>query len=77
MGQAIYPGKGPGTGGKETVNVAQLKHPRHLLADALDKRIEREEAHLERLKERAARRAALRANAAETGNPPPALPGPP
>jgi uncharacterized protein YPO0396 len=59
------------------VNVAQLKHPRHLLTDALDKRIEREEAHLKRLKERAARRAAQRANAAESGNPPPALPGPP
>jgi hypothetical protein len=59
------------------VNVAQLRHPRHLLADALSKRAEREKAHLERLKERAARRAAQRANAAESGNPPPALPGPP
>lgn len=59
------------------MNVAQLKHPRHLLADALDKRAEREAAHLQRLKTAAARRAAQRANAAETGNPPPALPGPP
>lgn len=58
------------------MNVAKLTHPRHLLADALDKRIEHEEAHLARLKERAARRASQRANAAETGNPPPALPGP-
>jgi len=59
------------------VNVAQLKHPRHLLADALDSRAKREEAHLERLKERAARRAARRANAAQSGNPPPAEAGPP
>lgn len=59
------------------MNVAQLRHPRHLLADAIDKRAEREAAHLERLKAAAARRAARRANAVETGNPPPALPGPP
>lgn len=59
------------------MNVAQLKHPRHLLTDALDKRIEHEEAHLARLKERAARRAQRRANAVESGNPSPALPGPP
>ena len=59
------------------MNVAQLRHPRHLLADALDKRIEHEEAHLARLKAAAARRAAKRANAAQSGEPPPALPGPP
>jgi hypothetical protein len=59
------------------VNVAKLTHPRHLLAEALDRRAEHEEAHLRRLQERAARRAARRANAAETGNPPPAEPGPP
>lgn len=59
------------------MNVAQLKHPRHLLADALDKRAEHEAAHLERLKAAAARRHQERANATETGNPPPALPGPP
>lgn len=59
------------------MNVAQLKHPRHLLADALDARAEREQAHLERLKKAAARRAARRENAAQSGEPPPAIPGPP
>lgn len=59
------------------MNLGQLKHPRHLAVDALDARIEREEAHLERMKAAAARRASQRANAVETGNPPPALPGPP
>ena len=59
------------------MNLAQLKHPRHLLADALDARAQREAEHLERVKAAAARRASQRANARETGNPPPALPGPP
>ena len=59
------------------MNLGQLKHPRHLLAGALDRRAEREAAHLERLKAAAARRAARRANAVESGNPPPAIAGPP
>lgn len=59
------------------MNVAQLRHPRHLLADALDARIAREQAHLERLKAAAARRAAQRENATQSGNEPPAMPGPP
>lgn len=59
------------------MNVAQLRHPRHLLADALDKRAVREAAHLERLKAAAARRAAQRENATQSGNEPPAMPGPP
>lgn len=77
MDQASNQVQGPAAGTAQAVNTGQLRHPRHLLADALDERIAREEAHLDRLKARAARRAAERANAAETGNPPPALPGPP
>ena len=59
------------------MNVAKLTHPRHLLAAALDARAEREADHLKRLHDRARLRAAERANAVKTGNPPPALPGPP
>lgn len=59
------------------MNVAKLTHPRHLAAAALDARAEREAEHLARVKTAAARRASQRANAAKTGNTPPALPGPP
>lgn len=58
------------------MNLAKLTHPRHVLKDALDARIQREEAHLARLKARALARAEERAAAAAAGQPPPPQAGP-
>lgn len=58
------------------MNTAKLTHPRHLLAAALDARIQREEAHLAKLKARALAQAEARAVAEAAGQPPPAQAGP-
>ena len=58
------------------MNLGQLKHPCHVLKDALDARAQREDEHLARLRQRALERQEARKAAEAAGQPPPALPGP-